>query len=837
MLKERGRIATKRKKPKARSRERKRVLLSALIISFIAVLGVVVVGVIYTVVAIQQLPSPDQFSTRQVSQSTKLYDRTGKVLLYEIHGEEKRTVVPLSEIPNSLKNATLAAEDSNFYTRPAFDWRGILRAVWTDIKEWRAAAGGSTITQQLARNAFLSGEKTITRKIKELILAIELESKYSKDEILGFYLNQIPYGSNAYGVEAASQTYFNKPVKDISLNEAAILASLVKAPSYYSPWGTHTDDLITRKNYVLDRMVSLGSITQKEADVAKKETPDFAPPSIGSIKAPHFSLAVKDYLINKYGEDAVINGGLKIITTLDWPTQQIAEKVVHDGVKRNSELYKGTNAALVAQDPRTGQILALVGSHDYFDTEHEGNFNVPLQGLRQPGSAMKPFAYMLAFEKGYSPKSIIFDVPTEFVSGNNNCPLIPNFDDSSAHSECFHPQDFEPFAGPVTFEQGLAQSINVPAVKVLYLVGLKNLLETAQSFGITTLTDPSRYGLSLVLGGGEIKMIELVNAYATLAEEGVRHDQTMVLEVSDSNGKVLDTYRDQNTKVIDPEYPRLINQILSDKQLRSGLFQGSLSLTVFPNRDVALKTGTTNDYRDAWAFGYTPSLVVGVWAGNNNNTPMQRQGSSILAAVPMWSDFLNQVLPNYPNELFTKPDPLPLSQKPMLGGQYVYNATVGGTTRPQIHSLLYYVDKNDPTGPIPKDPSEDPQFLNWEAGVLEWAKKSVGNFGFFNQPIPFGAEVSGSGGGVTIQNITPSNGSFVTSPFLVRADIRSGSPLQTVGIYINGVPATLFEEISQESYRFEYQATQALGPQNTIEIRAVTSDGKSGSSKIIVYRR
>ncbi len=831
-----GKTKPKRNGAKKTS-SKKRVILSALIVSFIVGLSVTVVVVVYAVVAIRQLPSPDQFSTRQVSQSTKLYDRTGKILLYEIHGEEKRTVVPLSDIPDTLKNATLAAEDSNFYTRPAFDWKGILRAVWTDIKEWRAAAGGSTITQQLARNAFLSGEKTITRKIKELILAIELEAKYPKNDILGFYLNQIPYGSNAYGVEAASQTYFNKPVRDITLNEAAILAGIVKAPSYYSPWGTHTDDLIVRKNYVLDRMAALGFITQQEADAAKKEMPKFAPPSLGSIKAPHFSLAVKDWLIDKYGEDLVTNGGLRVITTLDWSMQQTAEKVVQEGAKRNSELYKGTNAALVAQDPKTGQILALVGSHDYFDTEHGGNFNVPLQGLRQPGSALKPFVYMMAFEKGYLPKTTIFDVPTEFVSGSSNCPPIPSLDDSSPHTECFHPQDFEPFTGPVTLEQALAQSINVPAVKMLYLVGLRNVLDTARSLGISTLTDPSRYGLSLVLGGGEVKMIELVNAYATLSQEGVRHDQTMVLEVSDSNGKILETYRDQNTKVIDPEYPRLINQILSDKELRSGLFQGSLSLTVFPDHDVALKTGTTNDYRDAWAFGYTPSLVVGVWAGNNNNAPMQRQGSSILAAVPMWSDFLSRVLPNYPQELFSKPDPLPTFQKPMLSGQFVYDAAVGGEARPQIHSILYYVDKNDPTGPIPKDPSEDPQFTNWEAGVLNWAQKNVSSFSSFNKSIPLGAGASETGGNITIQNVVPSNGSFVVSPFRVRADIRSINPIQTVGVYINDIPVTVLDGISQTHYYLDYQTTQTLDPQNTLEIRAVDSGGKAASSKTIVYRR
>ena len=625
-------------------------------------------------------------------------------------------------------------------------------------------------------------------------------------------------------------------MEDISLSEAAILAGLIKAPSYYSPWGTHTDDLLVRRDYILDRMVSLKYISQEEADTAKKEVSDFAPPSLGSIKAPHFSLAVKDYLIDKYGEDTVMNGGLRVTTSLDWPMQQTAEKVVLEGAKRNSELYKGTNAALVAQDPRTGQILALVGSHDYFDVEHGGNFNVPLQGLRQPGSALKPFAYMLAFAGGYSPKSIVFDVPTEFVSGSDDCPLIPDFNDDSPHTECFHPQDFEPFVGPVALERALAQSINVPAVKVLYLVGLKNLLETARSFGITTLTDPSRYGLSLVLGGGEIKMIELMNAYATLAEEGARHEQTIVLGVFDSGGRALETYRDQNTKVMDPKYPRMVNQILSDKALRSGLFRGSLPLTIFPDRDVALKTGTTNDYRDAWAFGYTPSLVVGVWAGNNNNSPMQRQGSSILAAIPMWSDFLNQVLPNYPNELFTKPDPLLAPQKPMLNGQYIYQAAVQGTTRPQIHSLLYYVDKNDPTGPVPKDPSEDPQFLNWEAGVLQWAQNNIGNFGYFNQSLPLGAETDATGD-IIIQNSSPSNGSFVASPPLIRADIRSISPIQTVGIYINDVPVMLFEGVAQKSYNLEYQVTQALNAQNTIEIRVVASGGEIGSLKTIVYRR
>ncbi len=692
---------------KKSKRKRKHFLISSLLIGSIIAVGLLALGIIYAVVMIRDLPSPEQFETRQINQSTKIYDRTGQILLYEIHGEEKRTIIPFEDISDELKQATLAAEDANFYTRPAFDWRGILRALWVNIKTMSFSQGGSTITQQLARNVFLSGEKTITRKLKELVLAIELESKYSKEEIFALYLNQIPYGSNAYGIEAASQTFFNKPAKGLDWAEAALLAGLPKAPSYYSPWGNHTDDLFSRKNYVLDRLYDLKKISQKERDDAKKEKIKFAPPSLGTIKAPHFSLMVKEYLVNNYGEEMVTSGGLRVTTTLDWPMQQIAEKAIREGADRNTTLYDGKNAALVAQDPKTGQILALVGSRDYFDMDNGGNFNVAVQGLRQPGSALKPFVYMTAFQRGYPPQTMIFDVPTEFVSNNPNCPTAPIFGNST---ECFHPQDFEPFQGLISMERALAQSVNVPAVKTLYLVGLKSVLANAHRFGITTLNEPWRYGLSLVLGGGEVKLVDLVNAYATLSQEGVAHEQTLVLEVDDSHGNILKTYHDNASWVIDPQYPRIINKILSDKELRAGLFQNSLSMTVFPNRDVALKTGTTNDYRDAWAMGYTPSLVVGVWAGNNDNTPMQRRGTSILAAVPIWSAFLNQIISKYPTEIFNSPEPAVPVNKPMLNGQ----------STPPIHSLLYYVNKDDPLGSAPQNPADDPQFMNWEDGVMNW---------------------------------------------------------------------------------------------------------------------
>jgi 1A family penicillin-binding protein len=694
---------------------KRKLFLNIFLIAFSLIIFGIAIVLIYVANIIQTLPSPEQFQLHNAIQSTKIFDRTGKVLLYEIHGEEKRTVIPFNEIPNFLKEATIAVEDSDFYTRPPLDWKGILRAAIANIKAGAPVQGGSTITQQLARNVFLNPQKTISRKIKELILAIELETKYSKDQILNFYLNQIPYGSNTYGVEAAAQTYFNKSAKDLDLAESAIIASLPQAPSYYSPWGPHKNDLISRQHYVLDRMVKLGYITKQEAEQAKNEKLNFAQQSLGTIKAPHFVMAVKDYLVNKYGEEMVTNGGLRVITTLDWDMQQKAENAVKAGAERNTKLYNSKNAALVAEDPKTGQILALVGSADYYDKSIDGNFNMPMQGLRQPGSALKPFVYLKAFEMGYTPDTVIFDVPTEFVPNNPLCTSIPDFNNSLKEykEKCFHPQDFEDFQGPISLKEALPQSINIVAVKLLYLVGLENVISKLKSFGITTLNDPWQYGLSLVLGGGEVKLIELVKAYSVLSQEGILHNQSLVLEVKDANGNTLEKYQDQQAKVDDPTYIKWINYILANPDFKRPIFGASFNLIVFNGYDVALKTGTTNDYRDAWAIGYTPSLVVGVWAGNSDNTPMQKKGTSIVAAIPIWSNFLNQVLPQYPKETFSPPPPLPPINKPMLNGQYK-------NSDGSIHSILYYVDKSNPDGPPPLNPLLDPQFLNWEAAVTNW---------------------------------------------------------------------------------------------------------------------
>ncbi|MBI5401282.1 PBP1A family penicillin-binding protein [Candidatus Wolfebacteria bacterium] len=672
----------------------------------------------------KNLPDPQQSISWQMSQSTKIYDRTGQVLLYEMNNQGKRTVISLDQIPEYVKTATIAVEDKDFYTHSALDWRGIARSIIKNLIRGGFAQGGSTITQQLARNAFLTPEKTVSRKLKEVILSYWIEKYYSKDKILELYLNQIGYGAGSYGIEAASQVYFGKSAKDLTLLEAATLAAMPQSPSYYSPWGPHLDELLKRKDYALEQMRNLGFIDAEERDRNAKEKPLFVEKNMGNIKAPHFVMMVKDYLINKYGEDLVNKGGLKVITTLDLNLQKIAETAVTNGAKRNSELYKGNNAALVAQDPKTGQILALVGSADYFDTANEGNFNVAAQGLRQPGSAIKPLIYVTAFKKGYSPDTAVFDTPTEFSTDSQKCPLI-NIDYSKdTKEECYHPQNFDhQFRGPVNLRNALAQSINIPAVKMLYLSGLNDVLQTAQDFGITTLVDPSRYGLSLTLGGGEIKLIDLVEAYSVFAQEGVKHQQNFILEVSDYNNNVLEKYLDRATQVIEPQYTRLINDILSDAEARKPLYQGSFNLTVFDNRDVALKTGTTNDYKDAWTIGYSPYLIAGVWAGNNHQESMQKNAGSILAALPIWNEFMSQALNNLPNESFNKPDPV-LETKPMLNGEYLINN--------QVHDILYFIDKNNPLGAVPQNPQNDPQFNNWDFPVQVWAQQ---NLPFISQTI------------------------------------------------------------------------------------------------------
>ncbi|MBI2623309.1 MAG: transglycosylase domain-containing protein [Candidatus Liptonbacteria bacterium] len=780
----------------------------------------------YSILA-KDLPSIEEIRHRKVAQSTKIYDRSGKVLLYEVSGGERRTVVPLADIPSYLKSATITVEDENFYNEPAFDWKAILRSLLANVERGRIVQGGSTITQQLAKNAFLSPEQTITRKLKELILATNINRQYSKDQILELYLNEIPYGPTAYGVEAASQTFFGKNASALTLGEAAVLAALPKAPTYYSPWGTHRNELLARAKFILKKMRGAGKIGVQEHETAEQEQITFAPQG-QSIKAPHFVMLVQDYLTQKYGEDLVQKGGLRVLTTLNWGLQQLAETAVREGADRNEALYGGNNAALVAEDPATGQILALAGSRDYFDVEHDGNFNVATQGLRQPGSALKPFVYLTAFEKGYAPDTVLFDVPTEFAARDPDCPSIPAYEEAAASSTgpstCFHPHNFDgSFRGPMSIREALARSRNLPAVKMLYLAGLRDVLENTKRFGIATLTDPGAYGLSLVLGGGAVHLSELVGAYAALANDGVRHAQSYILQVYASNGEIIESYQDAPVRVADAQSVRLVNDILTDVEARRGLFGNSTSYTTLADRDVAMKTGTSNDYRDAWAIGYTPTLVAGVWAGSNENTPMHKSGSSIFAAVPIWSAFFQaaHASQNFPAEAFPRPDPVAPS-KPILAGDYRANR--------EIHTILYSVDKDDPTGPPPADPAQDPQFENWETGVLSWAARFMPDFGNYNASSTIGIAQ------LIIE--TPENG-FVAQGSSIPLLARFLGPraAQEMRIRLNGA---LLENV-QGPFPTGSTLTRSIPlrearQQNLLEVEAADGNEVLAKTQVIFYR-
>ncbi|MEK6952679.1 MAG: PBP1A family penicillin-binding protein [Nanoarchaeota archaeon] len=773
-----------------------------LIYGFLGICALALGGFFYIELLFRNLPNPTLFDQRQVAQSTKIYDKTGEVLLYELYGEQKRTVIPFEEIPEIIKNASLIIEDKEFYNHPAFDWKSIIRAAIINLTSGRIVQGGSTITQQLAKNAFLSSERTINRKIKELLLAFRLEKKYTKDQILNLYLNQIPYGTNAYGIEAAAQTYFQKKAKNLNLAEAALLASLPKAPSYYSPWGEHKEELTGRKNYIIDQMAAAKMISEEEAAEAKKIEIEFAPQTI-SINAPHFVITIQDYLNSHYGEDFVRSAGLKVTTTLDWKMQQLAEKVVAEGAENNEKLYKGKNAALVAQDAKTGQILALVGSRNYFDEEVDGNFNVATQGLRQPGSAIKPIAYLTAFIKGYTPDSIVFDLETEFNT-------------TDEEEKSYKPQNYdEQFRGPVTMRNGLAQSINVPSVKTLYLAGLDETLKNAKKMGITTLTERSRYGLSLALGGGEVKLIDLVGAYSVFSQDGIKHKQVFILKIEDSQGEIIEEYKDQSEQIIEPQYVRLINDILTDIEARSLLFSNSLSLTVFPNQEVALKTGTTNDYRDAWAMGYTPSLTVGVWAGNNDNQPMEKRGGSILAAVPIWNAFLKEALKETALETFPRPEVI-LVDKPILKGEYIINN--------EIHDILYYIDKNNPQGQSPSDPKKDSQFENWEKVVRDWAQinlPALSNNNPNNQSV--------------IEFLNLQNGQTITNPLNISIKIKSSQDITKLETYFNDkLIDQKFLNLGKEfDYQMNFDLTLEL--QNKFTIKTFDVLNNIITKEIILY--
>lgn len=763
--------------------------------SIVALIALVLVGLgsILVWASVVPIPSIDSFENRQVAQSTKIYDRTGSIVLYDVHGSMRRTSVPLSEISPYIQKATIATEDATFYTNAGFRPLSFARAAMYNIMTGRFAQGGSTITQQVVKNALLTQEKTIGRKLEEIILALRLTQRYTKDEILNTYLNETAYGGTIYGVEEASQYFFGVPSKDVDLAQAAYLAAIPQAPTYFSPHGNHKDDLDTRQKYVLRRMRELKVISEEEYTRAAAEEVQFKRASEAGIKAPHFVFFVREYLEEKYGADAVENAGLRVVTTLDYDLQKKAEEVVSKHGPGMATNFNASNTGMVAVDPKTGQILAMVGSRDYFNDDIDGQVNVTTSH-RQPGSSFKPFVYAAAFEKGYTPSTVVFDLKTQFSTACNAADIM------NEAPPCYSPNNYDgKFRGPITFRNALAQSINIPAVKALYLVGVKDAIKMAQNLGITTLGEAGRYGLTLVLGGGEVTLVDMTSAYSVFANDGVRNPPTGILEIKDSAGHALETFEEKPARVLEPQIARLVNDVLSDNAARTPEF-GADSPLNFPGYDVADKTGTTNDYHDVWIVGYTPGIAVGAWAGNNDNSPMEKRIAAFIIA-PMWHEFMDHALEKYSSrdDRFPAPAPDDGSLPPVLRGEWNTNPSQG------VHEILYWVTKDNPRGARPVSPGIDPQFQHWEYPVQLWAQGIAPTEG-------------GTGQGQTsgFQFTSPSIGALFSygTPITITGSASNPSNVLSVSYFVNG---SLIGTTGQPPYSVVYTPT-SRGP---IQLRAV----------------
>ena len=804
-----------------------------------------------------KIPDAGSLNDLKVAQSTKIYDRTGKIILWDIHSDIQRTVVPLADISRHIKNATIAIEDSSFYQHNGLDFSGIFRATLVNLKSGKLSQGGSTISQQLVKNTLLTTDKTFARKIKEIILTLKIEKKLSKDKILELYLNAVPYGGSNYGIESASRNFFGKNASDISLAEAAYLASLTKAPTYYSPYGNHQEELAKRKDLVLSKMAELGFIAPEEAESAKKEKVIFLNKGQNSVKAPHFSVYIRSYLEEKYGKDVVEQGGLKVVTTINYPLQEKAEQIAAKYAKENKEKFNASNNSIVAIDPKTGQILVMVGSKDYFNQEDQGNFNVAL-AHRQPGSAIKPFVYAAAFKKGYSPDTTVFDVQTEFnpscldkyaaTTTSSSSSSTPDFDEKD---ECYMPENYDHnYRGPVTLRDALAQSLNVPSVKTLYLAGIRDSLSLMKDMGIDSLTDPDRYGLTLVLGGGEVSLLEMTGAYAVFANKGIRNPPVGILKVEDKSGNILEEYRDESKQVLDKNIALTISDVLSDNKARTPAF-GANSPLYFPDRPVAAKTGTTNDYKDAWVLGYTPSLAVGAWFGNNDNTPMEKMVAGFIVA-PMWNEFLNEAFKDLPREEFEKPKKIK-GNKPFLNGQWLGGQTylvdkISGKlatefTPPElveekvlteIHSILYWLDKNNPSGGKPVNPENDSQFRMWEIPVRRWAESANIKDQTENDIPKENDDVHKPEYAPVLKIESPKENQIYasTSDITIKFSSKTGKfPLGQADLYFNN---NYLGSLSQEPYIFTFTPNDLRSRLENSEIKIIAYDKVRNKSETVI---
>jgi penicillin-binding protein 1C len=813
------------------------------VILIMLALGVLLAGIFIIWVSLLKLPDFKSFTERKIQSSTKIFDRTGTILLYDVHQDIKRTVIPYEEMGTNIKNATVAIEDSEFYQHRGIRLTSIFRATVWNFLTGRKISGGSTITQQIVKNTLLSQKRTFTRKVKEWILALKLEKVMSKEDILALYLNEAPYGGNLYGIEEASRAFFAKAPADLTLAESAYLAAIPNGPTYYSPYGKNKAGLNARKNLVLKRMFDLKFIDKGAYDAAMAEQVVFQPSQPMHIAAPHFVFFIKDYLEKHYGENALDEGGLKVITTLDYDLQKKAEEITLTNAKLNEKNYNGKNAAAVVIDPKTGQILSMVGSRDYFDKTIDGNFNVTT-AARQPGSSFKPIVYAEAFKKGYTADTTLFDIATEF-----NASCTPAGKPINKGTVCYSPDDYDnKFRGPMKLKDALAQSINIVAVKLLYLVGIPDSLKMAHDLGISTLNDPTRYGLSLVIGGGETTLLDMTSAYSVFASDGIRHPYQGILSVEDGAGNILEKYEDKPYQVLDPNIPRILDDILSDNAARTPTF-GANSPLVVPGHEVAVKTGTTNNNKDAWTIGYTPSIAVGVWVGNNDNTPMKKGGAAL--AGPIWNGIIAEALKRLPVESFNKPDPINPSLPPILrgfwqgGDTFVTDSVSGGrateytpleTQKEQsitnVHTILYWIDKSNPLGPRPTDPTADSQYKNWEYGVQKWWENNRSSYAYItntDQPTMFDSiHTTASKPTFEISGLA-SEAYKKDQPITITITPVTQNMIKKIDVYVNNTYIT-----SLKSYPFQVsfapQDVSNISDTNTLRVIGYDVQGNMGET-------
>ncbi len=785
----------------------------------------------------KDLPTPQGIRHRlDAQETTNIYDRTGEHLLYAISGQQRRLSIPFSEMPTNVKQAVIAIEDKDFYKHKGVDFRGLARAAIKDILTLKKSQGGSTITQQLVKNAIIgSNQKFFSRKIKEAILSVEIEAMYSKDQILALYLNEIPFGGNAYGVEAAAETFFGKKAKDLSLSESATLAAVLQAPSYYSPYGSHVQRLIDRRNIVLTLMVKENYITAKQANEAKDEKL-VTIAKRDTILAPHFVVFVRDIIAEKYGED-IFAKGLNIITSLDIEQQKAAEQAISNGAAANKAKYGADNAAMVSLNPKTGEVLSMVGSADFFNNEINGQFNVTT-AKRQPGSAFKPLVYAAALKQKFNPASIFYDLPTTF--GNT-----------------YKPNDFDGrWRGPVTMRQAIGQSLNMPAVKTLALVGIKEALRTAGDLGITTLDTPEKYGLSLVLGAAEVKPIELAQAYGVFAAAGVRQDIVSIIKVTDKSGRVLEEFKpeDHRKVALDPQIAFEMNDMLADQNAKAPVFGNLLS---FSGRTVASKTGTTNgvnkvtganDVRDAWTVGYVPSLVTAIWVGNNNHSALGKGTLAADAAVPIFRQYMNAVLPHIANENFNRPNTIQTVTVDRLSNKLPSDASPPDQQITDIFAPWQVPTKQDDihikvnlckgtnqlaTDETPADQIEQKYFVNihsekpgdpaWEGPVRQWATDN----GLNNLPPTDQCTAYTSQNRPNITIVTPVNGATESDAFDIEAAAGSPFGVSQVVFAIDG------ETINTDQgapYTSKYNAINLSNGTHTITATATGADGRTSTA-------